>query len=319
MLRDTAAHMTMRRLPAQLPPGWELLAVGCQTASRPMGVLRADGPHQAILVPDPAWVTRYQRSASTMTQAAALAPAYQAWRESQVLAATPDMGWGLARGSMPGVWCVLGNGPGARVPPGADRVLAINGALELAPEADLWMVADALRPTNSWGRVIQEWLARHADAVSRARLVARVTARRDLVERVREVHYYLPCSREHRDVIPDHIAARMPTMVDGMQSLPAAMHIVWWLGATRIMLAGVPQGLPADHLRYYEASDTPIPAGRMAGQIPVAGVRGLVYTTTAHMHAHTEADMMCWWLARQGVQIEDHSGGLIYRFAQGVA
>jgi hypothetical protein len=276
-----------------------------------MGVLSSEG----VLVPDPAWVSRYHTAAHRMLRCASLHPTYQAWRQYQVLQSYDRLGWRLPRGSLPGVWAVVGNGPGAHVPPGADYVLAINGALELAPQADLWMVADALRPTNSWGAVLPEWIAQHRATIERATMVARVTARHDLAAIAREVHYYLPCTQEHRDIIPEHIAARMPTMIDGLQSLPAAMHIAWWLGATRILLAGAPQGLPVDSMRYYEASATPIPPGRLADSVLVPGVDGLMRTTSAHMHAHREADMVCWWLRRQGCEVADHSRGLIYRCA----
>ncbi|MGB1226016.1 MAG: hypothetical protein ACPHCN_18005 [Mycobacterium sp.] len=270
------------------------------------------------LIPDPVFISDTR---ADIVKCAALPPAYQAWRQLQVIRNMPRMGWDLPRGSMPGTWGIVGNGPGSHVPDGCDHVLAINGALELVPDASLWLVADALSPVNSWGKVLPEWLERNDEAVKRATLVARVAANADLVERAGAAHTYTPCTQEHRDIIPDWIAARMPSFVDAMQSLPGAMHICWWLGASRIKVSGCPQGVPVKRgeiPRYYAADGTPTPRGRMRRRIPMHGVHGLVQTTPEHLHAHTQADAVAWFLRRAGCQFEDHSGGLIYRYMEAV-
>lgn len=297
-----------------IPPEWSIKRVAtplCPEALPVLSLSRDQG-----MIPDPAWLDRWPTRADILVHGS-VPPAYQAWRTRQVLDNITAMQWGLPRGGMPGHWLIVGAGPGANPAIEADYRLAINTALELAPAADLWLVADALRPSNSWGAVLGDWLARNAEAVSHATLVARLAANAEVCRAARVCHYYRPCTREHQDIIEPWIVQSLPCFIDGHQSLPAALHVASWLGAERITITGCPQGMPEDAQRYY-ASGAPVPVGRMheSRQILVHGSRGLVTTTQEHLIALEQADAVCYWLRCAGIEIIDASGGCIYRYAE---
>lgn len=284
----------------------------------PLRAVETPGGHVCI---DPVWVSRYNRIAHKVIGHRQQEPEYAAWRTQQLLLNLPHLRWGLTRGAWRGRAChIVAGGPSNRLaagglPPRSDRqskVIAINGALELVRDADLWFVADALQPGNSAWQPYP-WLARvnPADTVG----VFRVAARHELTRAVAEAHFYLPTSQEHRDLIRPEVEARLPAFIEGMQALCPAIHLAWWLGADPIVLWGADQGKPSPRTRYYGAPSTPIGRDRGPWHV-VPGVEGRkVLSTAHHLEAASQVAGAAMWLADAGARVWNCSQGVDYIFA----
>ncbi len=297
---------------------------------RPCRVVRtAEG---GIIV-DPAWLADAQNGFQVF-DSARMDPQYQSWRQTQVLANLPLMGWTLPRGSMPGRWDILGNGPSAADWKDDDEgaaaggyTLAINGALEIpmkyGVEVDLWVVADSLDPHNSWQP--QPWLDKIGGLPPGQQGAFRVNANSVLThacDAAGRAHFFLPATMEHRDIIRPDIARRLPVITEGCQSLPGAMNLAYWLGATEVHLWGCDQGWPGVEAptldRYYAAESTPPPSGNRndpAKMLAVPGVTGVCRTTPQHMLFAEQADAVAMFLQDAGCPVWNRSKGVLYDFA----
>jgi len=303
-----------------------------------------------VVIQDPIFITANRRSWKYF-EPMVYDPPKERHRVAQILANQADgMSWQLTRDH----WkdrpaYIVANGPSATkaramIPPKAERegvVYAINGALEIVPDADVWVMQDTLwdvqrdaaggGPYNCDNTAWGDYMARVCDleAVEHALFFPYSSNR--ITRRVRpEARNYSMQAHGgfYRHLLDRSFRTGTPMFCETGQSLPTVFHQAWWLGAREFYVFGADQGIPPANRHLGDAG---VHAGgvhpgqdgwwmaaddwmEVTPRLLPDGTPVKWLTKDPFIRANLDADAMAMWLTDAGCSFYNLSDGLAYAF-----